>query len=304
MENLRPLIQLHVIVFIFGFTGILGDLIDMDALSLVINRMSLAMATLALYFAWKKTPIWAHPKKLIQILGVGGIIAAHWVTFFHAIKISNVSVTLSCLASTSFMVALIEPLIYRRKIRLYEIGLGLLVVSGLYLIFRFEGDYTEGIIVALISAFLAAVFSVLNGKLQERNPAERIAFFEMLGGVIVVGVYFAFAGKMPDLMHHLPMDDLGYLFLLGTLCTAYPMVEIVRLLKHLTPYSISLAINMEPVYGIILAVLLLGSDEKMTPAFYIGTAVILAALFVDAIIKRRRRKKLKASLAKNNLTQV
>ena len=285
------LFNLHFIVFIFGFTGVLGELIDLDAFSLVLNRMILASLTLFIFFKFQGINLKLDPISLFKVLGVGLLTAAHWVTFFHAIKISNVSVTLSCIASTAFMVSLIEPIIFKRKVRLYEMGLGLLVMARLYLIFRFDGDYTNGIIAALISAFLAACFSTLNGKLLETVDAGPMAFWEMLGGVISISIYMVIQSDVPSAIWETSLDDSFYLLLLGTVCTAYPMVHIIKIMKKISPYSVALAVNLEPVYGIVLAFMIFGEEEKMKPAFYIGTVLILAALFLDAVIKRVRRKR-------------
>lgn len=292
----NPLVELHFIVFIFGFTGILGHLIDMDAVSLTLNRMVMAFLVLWLLFRIRKVPLKVSKMQLVKLLAIGGITAAHWITFFHAIKISNVSVTLSCLASTAFMVSILEPIVFKRKVRIYEMVLGLLVVAGLYVIFRFNGDYTAGILVALSSAFLAAVFSTFNGKIIEKIDAKPMAFYEMLGGVGTIALYSLFVAGAPMLVWNLEADDIFYLLLLGTVCTAYPMVNIIKLMKKISPYSISLAVNMEPVYGIIMAVIFFSDTEKMDVSFYIGTLLILTALFLNAYISKRIKRKKAAAL--------
>lgn len=233
-------------------------------------------------------------KSAWKIILAGALIAAHWITFFHSIKISNVSVTLACVSTGAFFGSLIEPLVYKRKIDIAEILLGLLVIVGLYLIFRFEGNYTAGIIVALISAFLAACFSVLNSKLVKGHTPFRITFLEMLGGwlaISIFAIYSLFSGSMQLSQFALGGMDWLYLLILGSICTAYAFIESVSVMKHLSSYTVLLTTNLEPVYGIILALLILGESEKMNPYFYVGAAIILSTVVMDAVIKKRRKKK-------------
>ena len=226
-----------------------------------------------------------------KILLAGVIIAAHWVTFFHSIKISTVSVTLTTISTGAFFGSIIEPIVYKRRFRFQELLLGVMVIIGLYLIFRFEGRYTAGIIVALISAFLAASFQVINGKLIEKHSAYRITLLEMLGGWFCISIYMLFSGELSDNLFVMPRMDWLWLVLLGSVCTAYAFIESVAVMKHISPFTFLLSINLEPIYGIILALILFGDDEKMNPWFYLGAAIILSSLFLDVYLKRMWRKK-------------
>lgn len=233
-------------------------------------------------------------RKAWKIILAGVLIAAHWITFFHSIKISNVSVTLACISTGAFFGSLIEPIVYRRRIDFVEILLGLLVIIGLYLIFRFEGDYTAGIIVALISAFLSACFSVLNSKLVKGNSPFRITFLEMLGGWLAISVFSLYGlinGNISLSEFSLGGMDWLYLLLLGSICTAYAFIESVAVMRYLSSYTVLLSTNLEPVYGILLALLIFGDSEKMNPWFYFGAALILCTVAADSLIKRKRRKK-------------
>tara|TARA_R110000850_G_scaffold92173_1_gene195898 strand:- start:363 stop:1214 length:852 start_codon:yes stop_codon:yes gene_type:complete len=280
---------------IWGFTAILGALISVDAIPLVWHRMWMAALFIFLFLIATKRTDFNIDKQAWKIILAGVLIAAHWITFFHSIKISNVSVTLACVSTGAFFGSLIEPIVYWRKIDFTEILLGLLVVGGLYLIFRFEGDYTTGIIVALISAFLAACFSVLNSKLVKGNTPFRITFLEMIGGWLAISafaIYGLASGSIQLSQFALSGMDWVYLIVLGSICTAYAFIESVTVMKHLSSYTVLLTTNLEPIYGILLALIIFGDSEKMNPYFYVGAAIILSTVVMDALIKRRRKKKL------------
>ncbi len=282
-------------MLIWGFTAILGALISIDAIALVWHRMWMAALFIFLFLLVTKRTDFNIDKQAWRIILAGVLIAAHWITFFHSIKISNVSVTLACVSTGAFFGSIIEPIVYKRKIDFTEILLGLLVVGGLYLIFRFEGDYTSGIIVALISAFLAACFSVLNSKLVKGNTPFRITFLEMVGGWLAITVFSAYGlvtGSMQLQQFTLGGMDWLYLIILGSVCTAYAFIESVAVMKHLSSYTVLLTTNLEPVYGILLALLIFGESEKMNPYFYAGAAIILSTVLLDAFIKKKKRKKL------------
>jgi len=191
-DNLKSYLQLHLIVFIWGFTAILGELISLDALPLVWFRMAMAVGFIFLFMIYKKSKFVVPRKTLFAFLFLGLVIALHWLTFFKAIKVSNVSVTLACLSTGAFFTSFLEPILYRRKVIWYEVAFGLVVIGGLYIIFNVEGDYYLGIILALISAFLSALFSVMNGKYAKMYDATVISFYELLGGVLCFSVYLLF----------------------------------------------------------------------------------------------------------------
>ncbi len=222
-----------------------------------------------------------------KIILAGFLIAAHWVTFFHAIKISTVSVALACMATGAFFGSLIEPVIYKRKVRSSEMLMGLLVIAGLYLIFRFEGQYTTGIITALISAFLSACFSIVNAKLVQSNAPYRITFLEMLGGWLSISLYLLLTGQLSNIPVPSP-NDWVYLFILGSVCTAFAFIENVALMRHISAYTFLLTINLEPIYGILLALLFFEEGRSLDPFFFIGTAIILSTLFIDARLRKRQ----------------
>jgi len=280
------LLLLHVVVFIFGFTGILGKFIETDSDLLVWWRMLIAAISIALfaYPAGKiHKSIWLNAK---TYLGVGFLIALHWVTFFQAIKISNVSVTLACLSSASLFTAILEPLFFKRKVDPAELIFGGMVVMGLVLIFSFETEYAAGIIMALCSAFVASLFTVINGRLIQKDNPYRISLVEMIGGVLGISIWLTFSGKIGANMIDIPASDWFWILILGIICTAFAFVASVKVMEELTPFTVSLTINLEPVYGIILAFFIFGSSEKMTFGFYVGTILILGALYLNALKKK------------------
>lgn len=232
------------------------------------------------------------PKRgFIQTFFTGFIIAAHWITFFEAIKQSNVSVTLSALATASLFTAILEPIFFKRKVFLYELFLGLLVFLGLYFIFQFEADNSLGIILGIISAFLASLFTVINGRLIKRYNSTRISLYELLGGTVGITIYFLIfrMDSFPDFV--MSSSDLFYLLLLAIVCTGFAFVAAVKVMEELTPFTVSLSVNLEPVYGILLAILFFGQEEKMSFGFYIGTLLILLSLFLNVLFKRRIKRK-------------
>ncbi|HKL02355.1 MAG TPA: DMT family transporter, partial [Cryomorphaceae bacterium] len=284
------LFLLHLIVFIFGFTGIIGKLIETNSDVLVWWRMAIASVTIAA-FAY---PTGKIKKSLLKNAGayilVGFVIAAHWVTFFEAIKVSNVSVTLACLSAASLFTAILEPLFFRRRIDSYEVIFGFMVITGLVLIFSFETEYVLGISLALISAFLASLFTTINGKLIKKDNPYRISLVEMMAGVLGITIWLWVDGSLNASMLQLPAWDWFWIFILGSICTAFAFVVSVKVMEELTPFTVSLTINLEPVYGIILAFFIFGQSEKMTIGFYGGTVLILGALYLNTLLKKGKLK--------------
>ena len=290
-SRLKYLMLLHLVVLIFGFTGILGKLISVHSELLVWHRMLIALLSLLIYLLIKKKDLRVNRKAALKLIGVGFIIATHWIFFFEAIKQSNVSITLASLATASIFTALLEPLFFKRKLYLYELLLGTLVIIGLYFIFQFETDNALGIILAVISAFLASLFTVINGILVKKHDSERISLYEMLGGVIAISIYFLLDLSGTEFKFVLLISDHIYMLILGIICTAFAFVASVEVMKELSPFTVSLSINLEPVYGILLAVLFFGDEEKMSIGFYLGTFMILSSIFLNVWWKRLAKKR-------------
>jgi drug/metabolite transporter (DMT)-like permease len=194
LSQYKNQLLLHFIILIWGFTGVLGKLIETSSDILVWYRMTIAFMSIAVFIYLSKEKFTVSAKNLLRFFLVGGIIATHWITFFESIKVSTVSIALSCMATASVFTALLEPLFFRKKINPVELTLGLVVIFGLYLIFEFETNYTLGIILAVFSAFCASLFTVINGVLVKKSSASGISLYEMIGGTVVISLYFLING--------------------------------------------------------------------------------------------------------------
>lgn len=288
-DNLKSYLHLHLIVFIWGFTAILGALISLDALPLVWFRMLFAVGFIGIYIYFKKLSIRISTKVFLQFIFSGLIIALHWFTFFHAIKISNISITLACLSTGAFFASLLEPILYGKKIVYYEVFFGLLVVAGLYIIFNVEGNYLWGMLTALTSAFLSALFAVINSKFVKQHDATVISFYELSGGVIFFTFLLLITHSFSSNFFMLSAKDFMYLMILSSVCTAYAFIASTSVMKFLSAYTVMLTINLEPIYGIILAVLIFEEKEKMSFEFYVGAFIILLTVILNGIIKYRKK---------------
>lgn len=290
-DKVRSYFHLHFIVFVWGFTAVLGKLITLEALPLVWYRMVIAVSIIYFYVKIRKVTLKLSKRLLFGFLFSGLVIALHWLTFFQAIKVSNISVTLACLSTGALFASILEPIFYGKKIVLYEVFFGLLVVLGLGIIFKVEGNYLQGILLALTSAFLSALFSVINGKYAQSNDASVITFYELLGGIGFLSLYLLFSGGFSEGFFQISTSDLVWLFILGSICTAYAFLASVKVMKFLTPYTVMLTINLEPIYGIILGILVFSESEKMSSEFYIGASIILMTVILNGIIKNYKKVK-------------
>ena len=288
-DNLKSYLHLHVIVFIWGFTAILGKLISLEALDLVWYRMLFASVIMTFVVLFNKEKIKVPFNVLIGFIVSGIIIAAHWLTFYQAIKVSNVSITLACLSTGAFFASILEPIFYKRKVIWYELLFGVIVVVGLGIIFNVETKYTTGIYLAVTSAFLSALFSVINGKYAKEFNPNIISLYELSSGVFFISIYLFFAGSFTPAFFAISVNDLIWLFLLSSICTAYAFSASVKVMKFLSPFTVMLTINLEPIYGIILALLIFDDTEEMTPLFYVGALIILATVIANGIVKSYKK---------------
>lgn len=286
-SRFKNYLLLHFIVFIWGFTAILGALITIDAVPLVFFRMGLAVVFITVYFFIQKISFYVDRQGLLKFLITGIIIALHWIFFFKAIKVSNVSVALVTMSTGAFFTSLIEPVFFKRKIKVLEILLGLIVIAGLYIIFNFESQYKLGIIYALISSFLGSLFAVLNGLFIKRYNANSISLYQLLFGTLFVTIYLFLNNSFSVSFFSLQKLDWIYLFVLSSICTAYAFIASVQVMKYLSPYTVMLTINLEPVYAIILALFIFGDKEKMNPEFYLGACIVLGVVLINGIIKNK-----------------
>jgi len=288
-DNLKSYLHLHVIVFIWGFTAILGKLISLEALDLVWYRMVFASVIMTFVVLFNKEKMKVPFNVLVGFIVSGIIIAAHWLTFYQAIKVSNVSITLACLSTGAFFASILEPIIHKRKIIWYELLFGVIVVIGLGIIFNVETKYKTGIYLAVSSAFLSALFSVINGKYAKEYDPNIISLYELSSGVFFISIYLFFAGSFTPAFFAISVNDLIWLFLLSSICTAYAFSASVKVMKFLSPFTVMLTINLEPIYGIILALLIFKDGEEMTPLFYVGAIIILATVIANGIVKSYKK---------------
>ena len=288
-DNLKSYLHLHVIVFIWGFTAVLGKLISLEALDLVWYRMLFASVIMTFVVLFNKEKIRVPFNVLIGFIVSGIIIALHWLTFYQAIKVSNVSITLACLSTGAFFASILEPIFYKRKIIWYEVLFGLIVIFGLGIIFKVETQYTTGIYLAVTSAFLSALFSVINGKYAKEYSPNVISVYELSSVFLFLSIYLFFADSFTPAFFALSSNDLLWLFLLSSICTAYAFSASVKVMKFLSPFTVMLTINLEPIYGIILVLLIFPENEKMSPMFYIGAIIILATVIANGIMKSRKK---------------
>ena len=294
-SKLKNYLLLHLIVLIWGFTAILGALISLDAIPLVWYRMSLAVVFIVLYFVIKKKSFKTDRIGIGKFFLTGVVIALHWIFFFKAIKASNVSVALVTMSTGAFFVSLIEPLFFKRRINKLEIVLGLIVILGLYVIFNFESQYRLGIFYALISSLLSAIFSVLNGLFIKKYAASTISLYQLFFGVVFITAYLFFMNGFSISFFKISKLDWLYLLILSSFCTAYAFIASVKVMKYLSPYTVVLTLNLEPVYAILLALFIFGEKEKMNIEFYFGAFIVLFVVLVNGIIKNKTviRKKIK-----------
>jgi drug/metabolite transporter (DMT)-like permease len=289
-DNLKSYLNLHLIVFIWGFTAILGALITIPADNLVWYRMLLASGFLGLFLIIREQSFRIPIRELFQLVFVGLLIALHWIFFFQAIHISNVSITLSVFSLGAFMASLLEPIFYGRKVLWYEVFFGLVIIAGLLLILQVESVYLTGILFALASIFLGVIFTLLNGKLIAKNDPSVITFYEFLSGFLFISLYFIFQGKFTQDFFVLTFNNWVLLFVLASICTAYAFTASVRVMRRLTPYTVMLTTNLEPVYGIVLAYFIIGGKEKMSTEFYVGAFIIVITVILNGVIKHYFKK--------------
>jgi len=288
-DKLLNYFHLHFIVFIWGFTAVLGDLITIEAVPLVWHRMLLGSLFVLIYIIYNKGMLKVSLRSLIKFAFVGLLIALHWLAFFSAVKVSNVSITLAMMSTGAFFASFLEPIFFKRKIIGYEVIFGLIVIIGLYIIFKVESAYLSGILLALLASFLGTLFSIFNGMMVKSHNATVISFYELLFGLVFITLYILFTDGFDNAFFNLSGSDWTYLIILASICTAYAFIASVHVMKWISPYTVMLTTNMEPVYGILLALLILGEKEYMSPTFYLGAIIILITVVLNGIIKTRKK---------------
>lgn len=290
MKN-KVLLRLHFIVFLWGFTAIIGKLIEANAQILVFYRMFFTSVFLFVFLRFLKKESLAISKKLfIQLASVGAFMAFHWLCFFYSIKVSNVSIALSCLSLSTLFTALLEPIIFKRKLDISEVIMGVVILGCMYLIFETEFRFKEGIFYGILAALFGTVFSVFNGKLYGKTSSGNIIFYEIFSGWAIITLFFIFSGQI-FVFNEISLKDLALITLLASLFTAFPMFQSISLMRYITPFTLVLTVNLEPIYGIILAYFIFGESEHMSSVFYIASLIMILAIVINGIIKAKKSQK-------------
>jgi drug/metabolite transporter (DMT)-like permease len=286
----KNLLLLHLIVFIWGWAPIMGKLISVQAISLVWYRLLITIIAVGGYMLFTRQNLKVSRPDFFKLVVIGAVIAFHWVCFYNALKISNVSVTMVAFATGTLFTSVIEPLVYKRKIIRYELVFGMVIIAAIAMIFTIETRYAWGIFFGIMAAFTASLFTVFNGLFVRRIPSTVITIYELSGGFVALSIYLLITGEFNQEFFIVSISDWVWLFILSIACTAFPFIAIVNLLKKISPYTITLTINLETIYGIIFAYFIWKKEEAMTPGFYLGTLIILATIFGNSLFKQYLKK--------------
>lgn len=287
-EYRKAYLLYHVCVFLWGFTAVFGKIIDLQETVLVWYRMGITSMILLCIPALWKTIRSLNKKTFLQLAGIGVLVTCHWITFYGSIKASNISVALTCLATTSFFVSVFEPFMFNKKFIWHELILALLVIPAIYLIFHFSGEYTEGIILGLLSTVFATLFSLLNKKMISKTAPLNITFIEIATGFILLSVIMPFYISTQNDLQLVPSGvDVINLILFSALCTVVPFTLSLYSMRHISVFTASITLNLEPVYGIIMAIVFFNENEYLAPGFYVGSIMILMVVFINPFIQRR-----------------
>lgn len=282
---------LHIIVFIWGFSPVLGRFISADAFQLVWFRILITVGVMFLYLKFTKHNLKISSKHFWQLSGIGVIIMVHWLAFYGAIKASNISVTMVAFSTGTLFSSIIEPIFFKRKIRFYEVIIGLIIMGGIALIFSIETEYWLGIILGIIGAFTSSLFGVFNGIMAYKLKPGIISFYELSAALVSLSVFLAINGNFKTEFFVLDIYSIIGLLLLSLVCTVFPFIASVDLAKYISPYTIVLTVNLETVYGIVWAILFYNENKELKPTFYVGVLIILLAILLNSYLKGLNERK-------------
>lgn len=286
MPRLKEFLLLHGIVFLWGFTGIIGKLLHQESFIIVWYRVLIASLGLLTYLWITKTSFTVKRTHILPMVLIGIVVALHWITFYYAIQISTASLGILCLATTTVHVVWLEPLIMKTVFQWKKLFFSLMVVAGVAFIARdFKGDVLLATGIGLLSALLAGIFSVSNAKLSQTIPAPILSFYELTTGWVGISLYLLFT-HAPKALFYLTLNDLLWLLFLGLVCTSFAFIVAINLVKKLGAYTVSLTINLEPIYTMILAVVLLNEHKILSIEFYVSAFLIVGALLLNAWLSR------------------
>ena len=303
---------LHFIVFIWGWTAVLGKIITLPFIKLVWIRVFIAMFGMLVYALAKGASLKVSGRSLAQFIGIGIIVGIHWICFYGAVKLSNVSVTLACFSTGTLFTAFIEPIFFRRRILWYEIFFGLVVIGALLMIFNVETQYKLGMALGVGAALTSSLMAVLNGMMMKQQVEENevmpqvidaekkkiksahdpavMSFYEMIGCAFCLSVALIATEPFNGDFFNVSGHDWFYIFVLAICCTTVPFVIGVQILKEISPYTVSLTLNLETIYGILFAFFIFRDSETMSLTFYTGALIILSTIFANAALKSYLRK--------------
>ena len=288
-NNFNSLIHLHFLVFLWGFTSIFGALIDLNPIFIVWLRLAIASILILIYlFIFDVNSLKLSKSSLLKFLLGGCLISIHWYLFFYSIKISSISLTLSILSTASLMTSFLEPIFYKRPFKIYELLFGLVAILGLLLIFGTQSENYVAIALSLICTLLSVLFSLLNGHLVQKYSSIQISFYELIFGLLIISLIIISTKYEFSKLHFIKSSEWIYIFILGSLCTAYAFVASTYILKFITPYTMMMSLNLEPVYGILFSLIIFGEKEYMGIQFYIGSIVILFSVFGNILFKYKK----------------
>ncbi|MCE2835348.1 MAG: DMT family transporter [Chitinophagaceae bacterium] len=287
----RSFLKLHIAILLAGLTGVLGRLITLDEGLLVLYRMGISSLAMFAIASLGRNLLMPARTDLLRLLGTGGIVALHWVLFYGSIKYANVSIALVCFSTVGFFTSILDPLITGRRWLIRELLLGCAVMLGIWLIFSFDAAFRTGILLGLVSSFMAALFTVLNKILLRHHTAESLTRWEMTGGWLLL------TALLPFWLHWFPasrlvptLSDLGWLLFLGLFCTVFAFRLSMDALKEISPFTVNLSYNLEPVYGILLAFLLFEENKYLGKGFLPGMLIILATVVIQTLLAWRERR--------------
>jgi len=285
---------LHVIVFIWGFSPILGRYITANAWQLVWFRILITIGVMFIYLKITRHDLRVSGRHLLQLSGIGLIIAVHWLAFYGAIKESNVSMTMVAFSTGTLFSSILEPIFFKRRIRMYEVIIGLTIIGAIAMIFSIETEYALGIALGIFAAFTSSLFGVFNSILAHKLKSGIISFYELSAALLGLTIFVILNGTFDESFFVLDRASIIGLLLLSLVCTVFPFITSVDLSKYISPYTIVLTVNLETVYGIIWAILFFSENKEVQPTFYIGVIIILAAIFLNSWLRKLNERKTEA----------
>jgi len=284
-KAINKYLLLHFIILLWGFTPVLGKLISLQALDLVFWRLTFSILSLYAYLRYKGVSLHITAKDFMHLMGWGAVVGLHWYFFYHAIKVSNVSIALAGFSTITLFASVLQPIMLKKKFFWGDALYGIIIVAGLLVILQFEKFYAAGILFGILAAITAAMFGIYNGKLIQKHEAGKITFYEFLGALLTISIFQGVVGELSNIQF--PQSaDLIYLLILSIFCTTLAFTLSVEILKKIDPLTVIITNNLEPIYGVVFSLILFGESEMMSGGFYAGAAVLLFAVFTYPFFKK------------------